>query len=183
MTRAAILWVFVGFLAVLPAGPAAAADFGFRGVDLHAGPSFPSDWDPGFTVGASVNIGEIVDGLYLYPAIFYSQAEDSETIFGTEIDLEITSLAVGAEVRYFLEQELRGFYFGGGAYLNRLEVEAAVRVGGVVGVATADSDEAGVMGVAGYRMPLGERFAGAAEVRYNAVTDFDGPSLVVVLGF
>lgn len=183
MARAANLRVLVGFLVVLTAGPAAAADFGFRGVDLHAGVSFPSDWDTGFTVGASVNIGEIVDGLYLYPAIFYSQAEDSETAFGTTFDLEVTSLAVGAEVRYFLEQDLRGFYFGGGAYLNRLETEVAVRTGPVVGVVTADSDEFGVMGVAGYRLPLGDALSGAAEVRYNAVSDFDGPSLLVVLGF
>jgi hypothetical protein len=177
------LRLLAGVVAVLAAGPATAADFGFRGVDLHAGLSFPSDWDTGWTVGASVNVGEIVDGLYLYPAVFYSQADDSDTVFGTTIDLEITSLAVGAEVRYFLERELRGFYFGGGAYFNRLEAEAAVRVGPVVGVAKADSDEVGVMGVAGYRLPLGESFAGAAEIRYNAVSDFDGPSLLLVLGF
>lgn len=163
--------------------PASAQDFGFRGLDVHAGVSFPSDWDTGWTVGVSANIGEIVDGLYLYPGIFYSQAEESDRFFGTNVDLEVSSLAVGAEVRYFLEQELRGFYFGGGAYLNRIEAEVAVRSGPFVAVADDETDNVGAMGVAGYRMPLGDAFSGAIEARYNAVSDFDGPALVLVLGF
>lgn len=169
--------------AAFVAVPASAQDFGYRGLDVHAGVSLPSDWDAGWTVGVSANIGEIVDGLYLYPAIFYSQAEDSEGFFGTDVDLEVSALAVGAEIRYFLEQELRGFYFGGGVYLNRVEAEFGVRSGQVVVVAEDESDAVGAMGVAGYRLPLGDVLSGAVEARYNAVSDFDGPSLLLVFGF
>lgn len=175
--------VLVLALAMTAGGPATAADFGFRGIDLHGGVSLPSDWDSGWTAGASVNIGEIVDGLYLYPAIFYSQADDSATLFGTRVDLEVTDIAVGAEVRYFLAQELRGFYFGGGAYFNRVNTEAAVRSGPFVVVVEDEADEAGAMGLAGYRLPLGERLSGSLEARYNLVSDFDGPSVLLVLGF
>jgi hypothetical protein len=52
-----------------------------------------------------------------------------------------------------------------------------------VAVATVEDDQVGAMAVAGYRWPLGERFALLAEGRYNAVSDFDGPSLAVGLSF
>lgn len=170
-------------LAMTVTGPAQAADFGFRGIDLHGGVSLPSDWDSGWIAGVSVNVGEIVDGLYLYPAVFYSQADDSATFLGTRVDLEVTDVAVGAEVRYFLERELRGFYFGGGVYYNRIKAEVAARSGPIVVVVEDETDEASAMGVAGYRLPLGGRISGSLEARYNAVSDFDGPSVLLVLGF
>lgn len=177
------LCLLIALSASFLAAPASGQDFGYRGLDVHAGVNLPSDWDAGLTVGVSANIGEIVDGLYLYPGIFYSQAENSETLFGTRVDLEASSLAVGAEVRYFLERELRGFYFGGGAYLNRIEVEAGVRNGPVVAAVEDETHDGGAMGVAGYRLPLSDTLAGAVEVRYNAVSNFSGPSLLLVLGF
>jgi hypothetical protein len=56
--------------------------------------------------GAAANLWELTDGLYLVPGVFYSTAEQSE--FG--VDLKLESLALGAEVRYFLDGEPRGFY-------------------------------------------------------------------------
>ncbi|MFP3939838.1 MAG: hypothetical protein ACLF0P_05980 [Thermoanaerobaculia bacterium] len=171
--------------ALAAAAPAGAVDFGFHGMDLHLAASFPSDWDTGPTAGISFNVAELVDGLYLYPGIFYSQAERTDSVPGAgEISLEITTIAVGAEVRYFLDQEQRGFYFGGGAYLNRQDLESVGRGAfGDVELLSTDQTVAGGMGVAGYRIPLGARTTASLEARYNLVSDFAGPSVGLVLGF
>lgn len=169
--------------------PVHAAEFGFFGAEVHGGVSFPNEWDTGPTAGVSVNIAELVDGLYLYPAVFYSQAEESETFtlapgLSSTIDLEITDLALGAEVRYFLRGEPAGWYFGGGAYLNMLEAElGATFFDQRVTVITEENDEVGAMGVAGYRLPLGTAFSLGLEARYNAVSDFEGGQVLVTLGF
>jgi hypothetical protein len=176
-------------LTILATAPASAAEFGFNGVDLHGGVNLPSDWDTGITAGVSVNIGELVDGLYLYPAVFYSRAEESASFsfLGTtfEEDLEVTNLALGAEVRYFLNGEPTGWYFGGGPYLNMLTFEAGVRVGAGdrVQVIEVEDDSVGGMGVAGYRTRMGERFSLGLEARYNVVTDFDNGQILLVIGF
>ena len=183
MKRVCFLGIAICLMSTLTVSPASAAEFGYGGLDVHAGVNLPSDWDTGVIFGVSANVAELVPGLYLYPGIFYSTAEDSDTFLNGSIDLDITSLAVGAEVRYFLTRELSGFYFGGGAYLNRIEIEATARVGFVTGVADDETDSVGAMAVAGYRFPLGENFDGAVEARYNAVSDFDGPSVLFVLGF
>ncbi len=174
---------------VLAATPVGAADFGFFGAEVHGGLSFPNDWDTGPTGGVSINIAELVDGLYLYPAVFYSQAEDSQTFsaapgVSTTIDLEITDLALGAEVRYFLAGEPAGWYFGGGAYLNMLDAElGATILNQRVTVIEEENDQVGAMGVAGYRFPLGTAFSLGLEARYNAVSDFDGGQVLVTVGF
>jgi hypothetical protein len=176
-------------LTILATAPASAAEFGFNGVDLHGGVNLPSDWDTGITAGVSVNIGELVDGLYLYPAVFYSRAEESASFsfLGTtfEEDLEVTNLALGAEVRYFLNGEPTGWYFGGGPYLNMLTFEAGVRVGAGdrIRVIEVEDDSVGGMGVAGYRARMGERFSLGLEARYNVVTDFDNGQILLVIGF
>lgn len=152
-------------LMILATAPASAAELGFFGIDLHGGVNLPSDWDTGISAGVSVNIGELVDGLYLYPAVFYSQAEESASFsfLGTtfEEDLEVTNLALGAEVRYFLNGEPTGWYFGGGPYLNMLTFDAGVRVGAGdrIQIVEVEDESVGGMGVAGYRARMGERFS------------------------
>lgn len=169
--------------------PVNAAEFGYFGIDLHGGVNLPSDWDTGISAGVSVNIGELVDGLYLYPAFFYSQAEESATfnLFGTrfEEDLEVTNLALGAEVRYFLNREPIGWYFGGGAFLNMLSFDSGVTVGAGnrIQIVEVDDDKVGGLGIAGYRSRLGERFSLGLEARYNVVTNFDNGQILVVVGF
>jgi len=190
MKTSGILVVLCLALALaLPAAPAHAAELGFFGVDLHGGATFPNDWDSGPVGGVSVNVAELVDGLYLYPGVFYSKAEDSATFsvapgISSTVDLEITDLALGAEVRYFLAGEPAGWYFGGGAYLNMLKAElGATTFNQRVTVIEEDNDEVGAMGVAGYRLPMGSAFSLGLEARYNLVSDFNGGQLLVTLGF
>lgn len=184
LCRSKTLFFLLCMLTLFVALPAAAADFGLRDFEVRGGVIFPSDWDDGYLVGAAVNIGEITSGLYLYPGLAYSNAEETVT-FGipglstVDIDLEVTSLAVGAEVRYFLADEMRGLYFGGGPYVHFLDRELAV-AGRRSSVST---QELGASGVAGYRLSSGGRSSVFAEARYTVVTDFDSAQLLLGISF
>lgn len=167
-------------LTALVAPAAGAAEFGFFGFDVRGGVVLPSDYDTGFIIGGSANIGEIVDGLYLYPGVYYSQAEEDIDLFFGDVTLEVTSLAIGAEVRYFLDRQQSGWYFGGGPYLNFLERDFVV--GGRSRVVTADSEEIGVTGVAGYALGSGGRGL-MVEGRYSVVSGFDTAQVLVGFGF
>lgn len=168
------------FLAICAvAQPAAAADFGFFGLDIRGGATFPTDWDTGYVAGVSVNVARLADGLYLYPAVSYSAADQTEEFFGSSFDLKITDLAVGVEVRYFLDGEPTGFYFGGGPYLNSLDEELVIRpFPGITVKGKASSDEVGAVGVAGYKWR-----SFLAEARYSGVSGFNAFQLLVGFSF
>ena len=175
---------FLLLLAMFTALPAAAADFGLYGFDVRAGLVIPTDWDTGYLVGASANVAELFDGLYLFPAISYSQAEDSESALGIDFDLEVTNIALGAEVRYFPDGQPRGWYFGGGPYLNLVDREFLVGFGGGgrTRVASVDTEEIGITGVAGYQLGAGD--AGLLlEGRYSVVSGYDTAQLLIGYSF
>lgn len=168
---------------LLMVGRAEAADLGWRGAEVRGGVTFPADWDSGYTFAVSVDLGEITDGLRLYPGVSYAEAEtsDSVNVFGVRfgVDQEITDLALGAEVRYFFAREPRGWYVGGGPYLHRQEYEQVVILGNVATTAEVESDSVGVEAVAGYS--FGRRFH--VEARYDSVSNFKGAQLLVGIGF
>lgn len=180
--RKQALWRFVLIVVcvVAVAGSASAVEFGLFGYDVRAGLVVPSDWDTGFAIGASANIAELYDGLYLYPGVVYSQAEDTAGSGLFEADLEVTSLALGAEVRYFLAQEQRGWYFGGGPYLHFLDRE--ILVFGRRSVASVDHQEVAITGVAGYKLGAG-RSGLLLEARYSIVSGYDNGQILVGYSF
>jgi hypothetical protein len=146
--------------------PASAADIGFRGFEIRAGAVEPDVFDSTIGLGLGIDLGEVYHNLRLYPSVFYISTGLDDRLFG---DLDFDVIALGAEVRYFLDPELAGWYFGGGPYLleNNLSNNfAAVR-----------ASSSGVMGVAGFA--LGERFA--VEGRY--ATGFKHFALYAVLRF
>lgn len=168
----------LGSLAV--AAPTPAADLGWHGLEFRGGATFPADWDQGYTVAASADLGEIITGLRLYPGLSYSQADTSDSIgFGIEIDREVTSLALGAEVRWYFSGGDGGFYAGGGPYLHRLKYEVGVTDGVVAVTRDVESDSLGIEGVAGYS--FGGRFN--VEARYDTVSNFKGAQLLVGIRF
>lgn len=168
-------------LVVSTAHPLAAADFGLENFDLRGGVAMPSDWDRGISFGVSAEIARLLPGLYLSPGIRYSRAEDSTSFFGISIDTEITDLAVGAEVRYFLSKQPKGWYFGGGVYAHKLDYETAV-----LGL-RVDRDEIriGPAGVGGYRWLPSDtsRFAIFAEGRYDQADVFDRGEILLGVSF
>lgn len=113
--------------------------FGLHGFEVSGGVTSPSEFDTGFILGANVDLGEIYDDLRLYPGIFYSTA-DVDGLFGS---VSVDVLAVGADVRYFFEPDLLGWYAGGGPYVHSYSYSASgVDFGGVSAV--------GLVAVGGY---------------------------------
>lgn len=169
------------------ATPVWATDLGWRGLEVRGGLIAPADWDTGYTLGLAADLGEITDGLHLLAGLQYGTAEDSEEVSFTVFpgvppitfgaDREITSIAVGAEVRYFFSGGDSGFYAGGGPYLHRLDYEEAILVDGQGAVAGLEVDEIGAVAVGGYR--LGRSFY--LEARYDTVSIFR--NIGVVAGF
>lgn len=130
----------ITLLALLIIGvPTTAAEIGLSGFELRAGVTSPDAFDTGLSVGANLDLGEVYDQLRLYPGLFYSTA--STDFFGEDLDVDV--LAAGAEVRYFLEPDLSGWYFGGGPYLHDYSYS-------ISGVDLGGASTVGVVGVAGY---------------------------------
>lgn len=173
-------WKAVHALLILVglASSAGAAELGLEGWDLRAGVALPSDWDQGTTFGVSLDLGRLTSGLYLYPAVRYSSAKATESIFGFDFDLNVKDTAVGAEVRYFPAHERKGWYFGGGGYMHFLDYDVAA--GG--GKASATTQEVGPGGVAGYRWAR-EKTSFFVEARYDLAGTFDRGEVLVGVAF
>lgn len=177
-------------LLVVLSPPADASDFGFFGTEIRGGAVFPDDFDTGFTVGLAFNVAELADGLYLYPALNYSEADDSRRVVlpfdaVVDVDFEVSDISVGAEVRYYPSGEERGFYFGGGPYYHFLEVDASAQTNfpfPIIVTGSADTDELGGTAVAGWRFDSG-RSAYFVEGRYVVVSDFDSAQALIGISF
>jgi hypothetical protein len=176
-SRSVIAGAFIS-AAILGASSMSAAAFAFGGVDLRGGIAIPSEWDNGTTFGVSVEVGELTNGLYLYPAVRYSIAEETESLFGIDLGLEVTDLALGAEVRYFPAMEQRGWYFGGGVYAHFLDHE--FRVGS--GTSSVSTEQIGPGGVVGYRWKW-NNVSFFTEARYDLADVFDRAEVLIGNGF
>ena len=133
--RAAVL-----LMGLLTCRPSEAADLGFRGFELRAGMVEPDLGDSTYGFGAAVDLGELHDGLRLYPSVFYYSTEIDPLLF---LPIEIDVLALGAEVRYWLnEGSTSGWYFGGGPYIYDVSLSDASASLGI--------SSSGVIGVAGF---------------------------------
>jgi hypothetical protein len=177
--RVVLLLLLVTLAAVAPR--AEAADWGILDFDVRGGVTLSGDWDPGYAFGGSLGIAELSPGFYLYAAAMYMQAEESlEGQFG-DFDVEISSLAFGAEVRYFTAGEPRGWYFGGGPYLHLLDEEVAISLPpfGELARISVESEELGATGVAGYKLGAGSGFF----VEGRAVVVSGWNSGLVLVGF
>jgi len=149
---------------LLAARPAGAADLGFRGLGFQAGAVSPSGWDTGYEVAVHLDFGEITRGLRLQPTLAYWTAPGTDHIFGHAIDRDLSNLAVGADALWYPERDRRGWYVGGGAYLNRIEYE-------VLG-ARLSTNRVGANGIGGYDFSLGG-YSAFVEARYHVVSGFN----------
>lgn len=157
--------------------PAGAAEFGLFGWDLRAG-AVIEDGPDAATVGFSLNVAELIPGLYLYPGASYTTGDSGRSLRGEDVDAD--TLSLGIEVRYFLAQERRGWYFGGGPYYHRSDTGAfEVNLGGEIFVVRdRTEDDFGPVGVAGYQ--FGDTGRGwLVEARVAAAAGpFDGLQLL-----
>lgn len=146
---------------------------GFR-FDVRGGALVPGDWDSGYSLGVSMKLFEVAEGTFLYPGVWWTQATSEVDVFGGSLDLELGSIAVGGELRYFASSEAEGWYVGSGTYFHLLDFEVASPLGAV----SQSGEEFGFVGLAGYQ--FGQRGTGfAVEGRYSIVSGFDHGQLLV----
>lgn len=162
---------------LLSVRPAGAADLGFRGLGVQVGATTASDWDTGYQVTVHADLGTLTRGLYLQPSLTYRTASATDTYrtFQVEkIDRDLTVFGLGADVLWYPARERRGWYVGGGAYLNRIDYE-------IVGI-SQKVDRVGASAIGGYDLPLGG-LTGFAEARYHLVSGFNTLQLGVGVRF
>lgn len=183
MSKALLVRSIVAVLGLVAALPAAASDLGWHGLEVRGGALFPSDYDSGLTFALAADLGELTDGLRLLAGITYSEADDTETVrvqgLPFEVDSEISSIAVGAEVRWFPSRGEEGFFLGAGPYFHTQDSEDVLVVGNLTVRSDVEDEEIGIQGVLGYS--FARRFD--VQVRYDTVSNLEGVQLMVGLRF
>jgi len=154
-----------------------AQNFALNSVGGRVGVVFPEDWDTGFYLGATANVGEITDNLEMYPSLSYWSAGFSEA----GVDLSLSNIQIAGDIHYFLEN-VQGLYFGGGISINFFSFDfpsVEVIYDPVTGLpvdyrSTTDSESKTKFGIgvlAGYEIPIGNNM-GFVEGKYNIISDF-----------
>lgn len=96
-----------------------------KSVGIGGGLSTPQgEWDPGFSIRAQTDFGEILDYLFLFPFINYSQAHKTETLGDISKDLTIQYLGGGVKLVGYVNSKPQGFYCGGSLSYHYIQLES-----------------------------------------------------------
>lgn len=149
-----------------------------QGLGLHsitgkAGVVMPeSPWDTGFLIGAEANLGEVTDGLTLHPVVSYWSSGYSQSVAGSNFDLTLSNVQIGADVHYQIEN-VEGLFVGGGLGFNFLSFEfPAFSFLGSSSTSSTSETKIGFAAVAGYNFPVGG-MNGVVSGRYNIIDSFN----------
>jgi len=129
--------------------------------------SFADESFGGLAFGAVANLGELTQGLSLYPSVTYAM--------GSKNDVDVSDLAINANVKYSFKAEGFTPYVGGGIGLNIVSVTTpaiTVPFFGTVGGGSESETRIGINLLGGAEMKLGN-MTGFAQFGYNLVSDFN----------
>ncbi len=159
--------------------PVAAQNFGLFSVNPSASIVMPEHHDMGFGINVSANVGEVMEGLSIYPAISYWMAswenyENSST----------NNIAIGADVHYTMSGFPEGMYVGAGLSYNMLtwEYDYLDPWTGNTRTWSFDDNNFGTSAFVGYAFTMGN-FGLFAEARYNVINNFNNLQLSVGVPF
>ena len=175
MKKLFVLFTFI--LALSVTAPAIAQDLGLKGVAPKVGLVLPEDpWNVGLFLGASADMGEIIDDITLNPFVAYWNS--GYDISGYSLNL--SNFQIGADAHYMFP-DIEGLYAGGGLSLNILSFETP-NFFGTSGTASTSDTEIGIGLKGGYMMEVGDML-GFAEAKYNIVSNFNTLDLAVGIYF
>lgn len=163
MRNVIAIFLFMGLLTT-----AYSQDIGLKSITAKAGIIMPEDpWETGFHVGASANLGEVVENITLVPFVEYWSTSYDQSFFGEKYGLDLTNFKIGAAGHYDIAN-VEGLYVGAGLALNFLSVDVVIPnfVGGGTSTSSSSNTEFGAVALAGYRVPLGN-MQGVVEAEYN----------------
>ncbi len=126
--------------------------------------------ETGFGFGAAANLGEVADGIGLFPFIVYE-------IPGSEFSgVDISNIQIGADVHYGVAENI---YVGGGVSVNLFSSEVDL---GPFGTVDADETEFGISVLGGYDFNISDMNA-AAEARYDIISNYNHLEVSVLVYF
>jgi hypothetical protein len=174
-----ILLLMFGFVSI-----GSAQGLGLKAIAPQVGLIMPaSPWKTGFSIGAKANMGDLAEGIGLYPFAGYWSSKYTWSYYTWSSDLTLSNIQIGADAHYHLPS-VQGLYIGGGLSLNFMSVESAIPniYGTGVTTASASDTKIGIGLLAGYEMPIGSNL-GFVQGKYNLISDFNTLELTVGLYF
>jgi hypothetical protein len=69
-------------------------------------------WNPGFAVEINLDMGEVLDYIFLQPTVSFMQAKKNEMINGVEDDLTLRHVTLGTKIIGYITPRPNGPYFG-----------------------------------------------------------------------
>ncbi len=142
--------------------------------------SFASESWGGFVVGAVADLGELTQGISLYPSVTYASA--SKTIYGA--DASVSDLAINANVKYAFKGESITPYVGAGLGLNFISSTVNLPSYTILGTTygggsvSASDTKIGINLLAGAQMGFGS-MTGFAQAGYNLVSEVNHFQILV----
>jgi hypothetical protein len=85
-----------------------------KSIGIGGGISVPhGNWDSGFSIMVQTDFGEVLDYLFFFPFLNYTQAKKTDIKENFSNELTIQYVGGGAKVIGYINSKPRGFYFGG----------------------------------------------------------------------
>jgi hypothetical protein len=153
--------------------PLSAKFYGLERVGIHGGFVFPENWGTGFNIGLSLDFGEMAKQVYFVPKLTYWHASKDS--------IEMSNLALAADLIYFPFVEREGVYVGTGISYNFLSWEYYYKSYAPIvteNLAQTEDTRIGFYPLVGYIYKINQ-IALIGELKYNLISDFDTIQLSV----
>jgi hypothetical protein len=121
------------------------------GINLSQG-----NWDPGYTLSAQANFGEVLKYIFVSPFFNYSNANQTKEFENISEDLSKNNLSIGAKLIGYLNARAKGFYVGGAVSFNIISSEALTisQYSQNTEIMEDNTTKVGFAGLVGYLYPL-----------------------------
>ena len=150
-----------------------AQDIGLKSIAPKVSILLPQEdgLEAGFGIGVAANLGEVADGIGLFPFAIYEMP-------GTEFSsLDVSNIQIGADVHYGVAENI---YVGGGASLNFFSTEVDLGIFG--GTVDNSETEFGLSVLGGYDFNISDMQA-AAEARFDLIDNYNHLEISVLVYF
>ena len=155
-------------------------------VGLGLGACLPQGgWDPGYSIMAQGDFGEVIKYIYLTPYISYAHASKSEEVHTNTEQFSIQYLGLGAKFYGYLNSKPRGFYLGGAISYNLISYDTIkwADFPENTKIENTSTNQVGFSGLAGYLFML-KKLSIFIEVNYmltvsgfNTLSGFAGVNI------
>lgn len=163
----------------LTVAPVAAQQFGLFSVNPSISIVMPENHNMGFGLNVSANVGEVMEGLSIYPTVGYWTAS-----WENYDNSSTSNISIGADVHYTMDAFPKGMYVGAGLSYNMLtwEYDYVNPWTGQNKTWSFDDNNFGSSAFVGYAFTMGN-FGLFAEARYNVINNFNNLQFSVGVPF